>query len=149
LSRPDHSFAHVHHTVSQLFTYPSMSQMSGMSGVISPTNLTMFTSPVTTPRTTPRTTPIPHRWNSSNAFMPLDESNLDYGMMSSLLPSTNPDVDPPHIMGAEDRFFSVVQSPDDGTAHTLSTHANTGSGSGGGPGSTGSGSTPPTPTQTS
>jgi len=78
-----------------------MSQLpvSAMSGVISPTNLTMFTSPVTTPRTTPRTTPIP-RWNTSATFIPLDE-NLDYGMMAGLMPSTNPDVDPPHIIGAE------------------------------------------------
>jgi nuclear factor I len=141
LTRPDHStFAHVsHHSVSQLFTYPSINQVSGMSGVISPTNLTMFTSPVTTPRTTPRTTPIP-RWNTSSTFIPLDE-NLDYGMMAGLMQSsTNPDVDPPHII--EDRFFSVVHSPDDGTQNL--SHA---TGSGGGPGSSGSGSTPPTPTK--
>lgn len=136
----DHSFAHVsHHSVSQLFTYPSMTNVSAMSGVISPTNLTMFTSPVTTPRTTPRTTPIP-RWNTSATFIPLDE-NLDYGMMAGLMSSNNSDVDSPHIIEPEDRFFSVVHnSPEDGT-HNLS-HA---SGSGGGPGSTGS--TTPTPTK--
>ncbi|CAG2169030.1 unnamed protein product, partial [Oppiella nova] len=147
LGRHDHSFSHVsHHSVSQLFTYPSMSQVSAMSGVISPTNLTMFTSPVTTPRSTPRTTPIP-RWNTgATSFMPLDE-NLDYGMMAGLMPTGANDVDPPHIIGAEDRFFSVVHSPDDGTVGPNLTHVNTGSGSGGGPGSVGSGSTPPTPTK--
>ncbi|CAG2112541.1 unnamed protein product, partial [Medioppia subpectinata] len=147
LGRHDHSFAHVsHHSVSQLFTYPPMSQVGAMSGVISPTNLTMFTSPVTTPRSTPRTTPIP-RWNTgASSFMPLDE-NLDYGMMAGLMPSGATDVDPPHIIGAEDRFFSVVHSPDDGTVGPNLSHVNTGSGSGGGPGSAGSGSTPPTPTK--
>ncbi|XP_023229678.1 uncharacterized protein LOC111629948 [Centruroides sculpturatus] len=79
-----------------------------MSGVISPTNLSMFTSPVTTPRSTPRTTPIP-RW--SGPFMTLDENiNIDYNMMAGLIPGTNPDSDPPHIIGADERFFSVVHT---------------------------------------
>ncbi|XP_054162786.1 nuclear factor 1 A-type-like isoform X2 [Oppia nitens] len=146
LGRHDHSFSHVsHHSVSQLFTYPSaMSQVSAMSGVISPT---MFNSPATTPRSTPRTTPIP-RWNTgASTFLPLDE-NLDYGMMAGLMPTGATEVDSPHMIGAEDRFFSVVHnSPDDGTVGQNLSHVNTGSGSGGGPGSTGSSSTPPTPTK--
>lgn len=82
--------------------------MGPMTGVISPTSLSLFSgqsshgaaSPVTTPRTTPRTTPIP-RWGSSSGFIALDE-NLDYNVMAGLMgPSTNPDIDPPHIIGAE------------------------------------------------
>lgn len=85
-----------------------MSPVGGMSGVISPTNLSLFTSisgggtsPITTPtRTTPRTTPIP-RWSTTSGFISLDE-NMDYNVMAGLMgPSTNPDVDPPHIIGAE------------------------------------------------
>jgi hypothetical protein len=65
----------------QLFSYPSISPVSAMSvsGVISPTNLSLFTSPVTTPRTTPRSTPIP-RWNAP--FISLDE---DYNMITPLM----------------------------------------------------------------
>lgn len=78
-----------------------MSQVSAMSGVISPTNLPLtFTSPVTTPRTTPRTTPIPRWSTTSTTFLPLDE-NLDYNMMAGLMQTTNPDVDQPHIIGVE------------------------------------------------
>lgn len=64
-----------------------------MSGVISPTNLSLFTSPVTTPRTTPRSTPIP-RWNAP--FMTMDD-NVEYAMMASLMPGTNPDDTSPLI----------------------------------------------------
>ncbi|XP_067119255.1 nuclear factor 1 A-type-like isoform X2 [Centruroides vittatus] len=113
LSRPEHTFAHIHPQAPQLFSfqlfsYPNISPVSAMSGVISPTNLSMFTSPVTTPRSTPRTTPIP-RW--SGPFMTLDENiNIDYNMMAGLIPGTNPDSDPPHIIGADERFFSVVHT---------------------------------------
>jgi hypothetical protein len=50
-----------------------------VSGVISPTNLSLVTSPVTTPRTTPRSTPVP-RWNVP--FISLDE---DYNMITPLM----------------------------------------------------------------
>lgn len=50
-----------------------------VSGVISPTNLSLFTSPVTTPRTTPRSTPVP-RWTVP--FISLDE---DYNMITPLM----------------------------------------------------------------
>lgn len=96
-TRPDHSESD--HFFRQLFSYGSMGQVSGMSGVISPTNLTMFTTPVSTSRPTSRTAGIP-RWNTTSAtYIPLDE-NLDYGMMSGLMPS-NQDVDSPQIIGAE------------------------------------------------
>ncbi|XP_071033831.1 nuclear factor 1 C-type isoform X3 [Parasteatoda tepidariorum] len=46
LVRSEHTFAHIH-PQAQLFSYPNISPLSG---VISPTSLSMFTSPVTTPR---------------------------------------------------------------------------------------------------
>ncbi|XP_076371233.1 nuclear factor 1 C-type-like isoform X3 [Tachypleus tridentatus] len=102
LARPEHSFAHIH-PQPQLFSYSSVSPVSG---VISPTNFIMFTSPMTTPRNTPRTTPIP-RWN--NPFIALDD-NMDYSMITGLMHGTNPETDPPHIIGAEERFFPEVHS---------------------------------------
>lgn len=81
----------------QLFSYTNISPVNAMSGMISPTNLSMFTSPATTPRSTPRTTPVP-RWNGP--FITLDE-NLDYNMMAGLMPNTNTDPDGPHIIEAE------------------------------------------------
>ncbi|XP_076355776.1 nuclear factor 1 X-type-like isoform X21 [Tachypleus tridentatus] len=114
LARPEHSFAHIH-PQPQLFSYPSISPVSG---VISPTNFIMFTSPVTTPRSTPRTTPVP-RWN--NSFIALDD-NMDYNMITGLMPGTNPEADPPHIIGAEERFFPEVHSSDavDASSQTAS-----------------------------
>lgn len=100
LVRSEHTFAHIH-PQAQLFTYASISPVSGLSGVISPTSLSMFTSPATTPRTTPRTTPIP-RW--SGPFVSLDD-NIDYSVITGLIPSTNSDSDPPL-----ERFFPVVHA---------------------------------------
>ncbi|KFM58072.1 hypothetical protein X975_17773, partial [Stegodyphus mimosarum] len=102
LVRSEHTFAHIH-PQAQLFSYPSISPVSGLSGVISPTSLSMFTSPVGTPRTTPRTTPIP-RW--SGQFVSLDD-NIDYNVMAGLMHCNTSDSDPPHII---ERFFPVVQS---------------------------------------
>ncbi|KAG8195752.1 hypothetical protein JTE90_010629 [Oedothorax gibbosus] len=99
LVRSEHTFAHIH-PQAQLFTYPSISPLSG---VISPTSLSMFTSPCTTPRTTPRTTPIP-RW--SGQFVSLDD-NIDYSVMAGLMHCSTSDSDPPHII---ERFFPVVHS---------------------------------------
>lgn len=70
--------------IQQLFTYSSMSPVSAMSGVISPTSMSLFTSPGTTPRTTPRSTPPVPRWNTP--FINLDE-NMDYTTMSTLMPT--------------------------------------------------------------
>lgn len=75
----------------QLFSYPS--SISTMSGVISPTNLSLYSSPVTTPRTTPRT-----RWN--NPFL-MEE---DFGMMSHPVSSNNPDS---VILMEEGRFWWI------------------------------------------
>ncbi|XP_035225744.1 nuclear factor 1 X-type-like isoform X1 [Stegodyphus dumicola] len=112
LPRPDNNFSHIHPQAHQLFQYTNISPVSAISGMISPTNLSMFTSPQTTPRSTPRTTPVP-RWSAP--FITLDE-NLDYNMMAGLMPGTNSDTDPPHIMEAEgeieERYFTVVHSSD-------------------------------------
>lgn len=112
LPRPDNNFSHIHPQAHQLFSYTNISPVNAMSGMISPTNLSMFTSPATTPRSTPRTTPVP-RWNGP--FITLDE-NLDYNMMAGLMPSTNADPDGPHIIEAEgeieERYFTVVHNSD-------------------------------------
>ena len=81
----------------QLFTYTNIGPVSGMSGVISPTNLSLFSSPVATPRSTPnaRTTPVP-RWNTGS-FIALDD-NMDYSMMSPLIAGTNQDQQGPPLM---------------------------------------------------
>ncbi|XP_064476827.1 nuclear factor 1 X-type-like isoform X4 [Ornithodoros turicata] len=112
----DHSFTHIQ---GQLFSYPSVSPVSG---VMSPTQL--LASPVTTPRTTPRTTPVP-RWNPPPPFISLDE-NMDYNMMAGLMPATtagsadtNASSDSPHLVpGPQDaeRFFSVVHPGSGGEA---------------------------------
>ncbi|KAG1662032.1 Kinesin-like protein unc-104 [Nymphon striatum] len=128
LNRPEHAFSHIHSQHGQFLDWISLSQqqlypftnlspvsMTAMSGVISPTNLSLFTSPVTTPRTTPRTTPVP-RWNAP--FISLDE-NLDYGMMAGLMPA-NPE-ESSGLMGDE-RFFPVVhgsEAMDTGPTSTI------------------------------
>ena len=72
----------------QVFTYPSLSPVTALSGMISPTTLSLIASPVVTPRTTPRSTPIP-RWTTG--FMTLDEG-MDYNsMMASFAAGSNPD----------------------------------------------------------
>ncbi|XP_018320655.1 nuclear factor 1 A-type isoform X3 [Agrilus planipennis] len=62
------------YTLLQLFSYPTM---SGMSGVISPTNLSMYSPNVSTSRGTPRSSAIP-RW--STPMFTLDQE--DFGMIS-------------------------------------------------------------------
>ncbi|XP_055953838.1 nuclear factor 1 X-type-like isoform X2 [Argiope bruennichi] len=113
LPRPDNNFSHIHPQTHQLFSYTNISPVNAMSGMISPTNLSMFTSPSTTPRTTPRTTPVP-RWNAA-PFITLDE-NLDYNMMAGLMPTNHTDSDPPHIIETEgeieERYFTVVHNND-------------------------------------
>lgn len=54
-----------------------MTSMSTMSGVISPTNLSMYSSAVNTPRTTPRSSAV-SRWTAP--FITLDQE--DFNMMS-------------------------------------------------------------------
>ncbi|CAG5135889.1 unnamed protein product, partial [Candidula unifasciata] len=97
----------VHHAASQgsmsgspttppVFTYPSMSPVNAVSGVISPTTLSLITSPVATPRTTPRSTPVP-RWASN--FISVDE-NMEYSMLANIMPTVNTDE------AVLDRYFS-------------------------------------------
>ncbi|XP_071117708.1 nuclear factor 1 B-type-like isoform X3 [Haliotis cracherodii] len=102
LSRPEHAFAHIHPQGHQVFTYPSISPVNAISGVISPTTLSLIASPVATPRTTPRSTPIP-RWTTP--FIPLDE-NMDYNMLANIMPTVNPE----EGLLNEERFFPVVHN---------------------------------------
>ncbi|CAA9995340.1 unnamed protein product [Nesidiocoris tenuis] len=82
----------------QLFSYPNLSPMGGMSGVISPTNLSLFSTPITigSPRTSsrgalPRWTPPgpaappPPPPGPGPPFITLEE---DY-MMTPLISSSN------------------------------------------------------------
>lgn len=101
-SRAEHAFSHIHSQSHQVFTYPSLSPVNAISGVISPTTLSLIASPMATPRTTPRTTPIP-RWTTP--FIPLDE-NVDYSMLANIMPTVNAD----ESLLAEERYFSTVQS---------------------------------------
>jgi len=67
-----------------MVNYPSISPVSALSGVVSPTAFGLLASPVATPRTTPRntprSTPIP-RW--CTPLVGLDE-NTDYALMINL-----------------------------------------------------------------
>lgn len=73
----------------KVFTYPSLSPVNAISGVISPTTLSLIASPVATPRSTPRSTPIP-RWTTP--FIPLDEGmGMDYNMLASFMHGVNSD----------------------------------------------------------
>ncbi|KAK7099735.1 nuclear factor 1 C-type-like isoform X3 [Littorina saxatilis] len=101
-SRPEHAFSHIHPQGHQVLTYPSLSPVNAISGVISPTTLSLIASPMATPRTTPRSTPIP-RWTTP--FIPLDE-NVDYSMLANIMPTVNPD----DSLLSEERYFSTVQS---------------------------------------
>ncbi|XP_055385484.1 nuclear factor 1 A-type isoform X2 [Condylostylus longicornis] len=77
------TFNHHFHTQSSapLLGYTSSISTMSMSGVLSPTNLSLYSSPVTTPRTTPRT-----RWNPQ--FL-MEE---DFGMITHPVSSNNPEV---------------------------------------------------------
>ncbi|CAG9811143.1 unnamed protein product [Chironomus riparius] len=103
----DYAFNHFHSQQTQvwgefeLFSYPS--SISTMSGVISPTNLSLYSTPVTTPRSTPRT-----RWN--NPFL-LEE---DFNMMTHPVSNNNPDS---VILMEEDRFFQTSSASDSATTH--------------------------------
>ncbi|XP_064625695.1 nuclear factor 1 X-type-like isoform X3 [Lineus longissimus] len=90
------------HPYFKVFTYPSISPVNAISGVISPTTITLLASPVATPRTTPRSTPIP-RWT---APLVLDEG-MDYNMMTGLVPCSS---DESSLLNDE-RFFSVLHPP--------------------------------------
>ncbi|XP_054279491.1 nuclear factor 1 X-type isoform X2 [Macrosteles quadrilineatus] len=141
-------FSHIHTQPGQLFTYPNISPVSAMSGVISPTNLSLFSSPVTVssaPRTSSRHVPpsLP-RWTSPGPpapsapppgppnFINLEE---DY-MMTPLISGTNPDSNA--TLMDDERYFNTVVHNSEGmdTSQSL-----------GGPGSNGSTSPSRTPPQ--
>ncbi|XP_066973688.1 nuclear factor 1 X-type isoform X16 [Macrobrachium rosenbergii] len=150
-SHPSHH--HHNHQHGQLFTYSNMSPVSAMSGVISPTSMSLFTSPGTTPRTTPRSTPPVPRWNTP--FINLDE-NMDYTTMSTLMPTLPADATSAQLIEDERYFTTVVHSGDATTAAAVAAAAavgaTTGPPSAGAPTATdtspgGHPGAPPTPTK--
>ncbi|XP_014680879.1 PREDICTED: nuclear factor 1 X-type-like [Priapulus caudatus] len=150
-SRAEHGFMHIHPQppgathFGTVFSYPNLSPMpinlpmSVMSGVISPTSISLFTSPVTTPRTTPRSTPVP-RWNQP--FITLEDA--DY-VIQGLLPNVNPD---DALLNEEERFMMI--HPANGS-HILEQHHHRSGNSGGGSAAGGGGESPPpqSPTRSS
>ncbi|KAL5021707.1 hypothetical protein ScPMuIL_000862 [Solemya velum] len=148
LTRPEHAFAHIHPQGHQVFTYPSISPVNAISGVISPTTLSLIASPVGTPRTTPRSTPIP-RWTTP--FIPLDEG-MDYSMLANLMHGVNNEEN----LLNEDRFFPPVVQNSEGMESSGSNNSNHGqhSGNTANPGSQSTSvpqqpSAPPTPNSSS
>ncbi|XP_059608774.1 nuclear factor 1 X-type isoform X2 [Phlebotomus argentipes] len=90
----EYAFNHFHSQPTQLFSYTGQTAASStMSGVISPTNLSLYSSPVTTPRTTSRS-----RWNAP--FL-LEE---DFGMITHPVSNNTPEANTVILM-EEDRFF--------------------------------------------
>ncbi|XP_046986720.1 nuclear factor 1 X-type isoform X3 [Schistocerca americana] len=136
----EYAFTHIHTQPGQLFSYSSISPVSAMSGVISPTNLSMFSSPVTTPRTTPRSTPIP-RWNTP--FISLEE---EYNMMTPLISGNGQSTESNSgTLIDDDRYFNTVVHSSEGIDATQGITS-------GDPGSNGSSSgarTPPSRTPNS
>lgn len=127
LTRPEHAFPHIHPQAHQVFTYPSLSPVNAISGVISPTTLSLIASPVATPRSTPRSTPIP-RWTTP--FIPLDEGmGMDYNMLASFMHGVNND----EPLLNEDRFFAAHNNEGiEGSSNSNGgQHTGTSSGSGG------------------
>ncbi|XP_065220450.1 nuclear factor 1 X-type isoform X10 [Planococcus citri] len=104
----------------QLFSYPSITSVGGMSGVISPTNLSLFSTPVTvnSPRASRHPQVVqPPRWttqNSSSApqFIGLDE---DY-MMTPLMPGATAEAS--GTLMDDERYFSTVVHTSEGMEST-------------------------------
>ncbi|XP_014250410.1 nuclear factor 1 C-type isoform X1 [Cimex lectularius] len=133
----DYPFTHIHTQPAQLFSYPNLSPMGGMSGVISPTNLSLFSTQITvgSPRTSSRGT-LP-RWTPPGAtappppgpgppFITLEE---DY-MMTPLISSSNHETS---ALIDDDRYFNSVVQNSEGMDTSL------------GPGSNSSGGAPTPP----
>ncbi|KAI4497106.1 hypothetical protein M0802_007852 [Mischocyttarus mexicanus] len=87
----EYTFAHFHSQPGQqIFTYPTI---SSMSGVISPTNLSLFSSPVsvTRPVATQRSVSnVPPRWNTT-PFINLED---DYNMIAPIIAGTTSEPPP-------------------------------------------------------
>ncbi|XP_018404555.1 PREDICTED: nuclear factor 1 B-type isoform X5 [Cyphomyrmex costatus] len=100
----EYTFAHFHSQPGQqIFTYPTI---SSMSGVISPTNLSLFSSPVsvTRPVATQRSvTNIPPRWNTA-PFINLED---DYNMIAPIIAGTSSE---PSATIEEERYFHPVHT---------------------------------------
>ncbi|XP_046682146.1 nuclear factor 1 X-type-like isoform X3 [Homalodisca vitripennis] len=143
-------FSHIHTQPGQLFSYPNISPVSAMSGVISPTNLSLFSSPVTVssaPRTSSR--PSLPRWTPPGPpapsapppgppnFISLEE---DY-MMTPLISGTNPDSNP--TLMDDERYFNSVVHNSEGMDNSQGL-----AGPGPGPGSNGSSGTHTPPSRT-
>jgi len=109
----------------QIFSYPSLSPVNAFSGVISPTTLSLISSPGATPRTTPRSTPIP-RWTTPFGI-PLDD-NMDYNNMLATMMHVNPDE---ALMNEERLFPGMPQSDGMDQSSSNSNNSNTGSGGAG------------------
>lgn len=136
LTRPEHAFPHIHPQAHQVFTYPSLSPVNAISGVISPTTLSLIASPVATPRSTPRSTPIP-RWTTP--FIPLDEGmGMDYNMLASFMHGVNSD----EPLLNEDRFFAHNNEGMEGSSNSNNGH-HTGTSGGSGAGGSSHSSHPP------
>lgn len=71
-----------------MFSYPSVSPVTALSGVISPTtfNNILSSSPVATPRTTPRSTPVP-RWCTPIII----DDNQDFAVMINMVTANSSD----------------------------------------------------------
>nr|XP_012146423.1 PREDICTED: nuclear factor 1 C-type-like isoform X14 [Megachile rotundata] len=104
----EYTFAHFHSQPGQqIFTYPTI---SSMSGVISPTNLSLFSSPVsvTRPVATQRSVSnVPPRWNTA-PFINLED---DYNMIAPIITGTASE--PPSTMDEvylAERYFHPVHT---------------------------------------
>ncbi|XP_076223314.1 nuclear factor I isoform X8 [Nomia melanderi] len=101
----EYTFAHFHSQPGQqIFTYPTI---SSMSGVISPTNLSLFSSPVsvTRPVATQRSVSnVPPRWNTA-PFINLED---DYNMIAPIITGTASE--PPSAMDEVSRLHDPLNS---------------------------------------
>jgi hypothetical protein len=105
--RPEHGFVHIHSQPahSLMFSYPSVSPVTALSGVISPTtfNNILSSSPVATPRTTPRSTPVP-RWCTP---IIIDE-NQDFAVMINMVTANSSDDILMQEGGCLDRYLHMM-----------------------------------------
>lgn len=150
----DYTFSHLHAQSGQLFTYTNIGPVGGMSGVISPTNLSLFSSSPSShgsasgngsgdagpgSANSPRTiTANQHavrsvpRWNTGS-FMTLDD-NMDYSMMSPLIAAGSQDQQGPPLMDDERYFNPVVHTSEALEASHMQQRSSAGQQSSAGPG---------------
>ncbi|XP_014486598.1 PREDICTED: nuclear factor 1 A-type isoform X5 [Dinoponera quadriceps] len=101
----EYTFAHFHSQPGQqIFTYPTI---SSMSGVISPTNLSLFSSPVSVTRPVATQRPVsnvPPRWNTT-PFINLED---DYNMIAPIIAGTTSGE--PSATMEEERYYHPVHT---------------------------------------